>query len=173
MTIDIPTIDNVLAAIDQEEAKLVTLMSSLDEEKVNAIPYEGSWTPVQLLNHVEQSNYGMGGRLAEPSAATDRDPAEKIARFKTVLQDETNKLKSPDFIIPGPGPYEKKKAIEDLQASFKNFRENARKATLNEVVEGLPTGPITKLEIIHFVLYHTQRHAHQMERICKALEEKG
>jgi len=40
----------------------------------------------------------------------------------------------------------------------------------NELITGLPLGPITKLEIIHFIFYHFQRHLIQMKRITEALK---
>ena len=66
--------------------------------------------------------------------------------------------------------YEKQASIDELNNSFEQFKESAESANLDELVEGMPLGPTTKLEIIHFVLYHTQRHLHQMKKICQALK---
>ena len=66
--------------------------------------------------------------------------------------------------------YEKMSSIEEITTSFNRFKESTAKANLNEQVEGLPFGPVTKWELIHFVLYHTQRHLHQMKKICGALK---
>ncbi len=72
--------------------------------------------------------------------------------------------------MPEEGIYERQATINKLNNSFAEFMENANTANLNDLVEGLPLGPITKLEIIHFTLFHTQRHLHQMKKICEALK---
>jgi hypothetical protein len=82
------------------------------------------------------------------------------------------KLTQPEFLVPEEQVYKKQSAIDELHNAFNVFRENVSGANVNELVEGLPLGPITKWEIIHFVLYHTQRHLHQMKNICEALQNK-
>jgi hypothetical protein len=89
-----------------------------------------------------------------------------------VFLDFSRKLTQPDFLVPENRVYEKKPAIDELNKSFNEFKVNASRANLNELLEGLPLGPITKLEIVHFVLYHTQRHLHQMKNICAVLNMK-
>ena len=59
--------------------------------------------------------------------------------------------------------------MQELKLAFNKLKENERKTDLTSLVEGLPLGPITKLEILHFSLYHTQRHLHQMKKIVAAL----
>jgi hypothetical protein len=81
-------------------------------------------------------------------------------------------MKSPEFIVPEEGTYEKQFSIDDLNKSFTQFKVNANISNSSELVEGLPLKPITKLEIIYFTLFHTQRHLHQMKKICNALKEK-
>jgi hypothetical protein len=74
--------------------------------------------------------------------------------------------------VPGTGPFNKQVTIDELNESFGQFKENTNKADLNEIVKGLPLGEITKLEILHFVLYHTQRHLHQLKNIYDGLKMK-
>ena len=80
-------------------------------------------------------------------------------------------MNSPEFIVPEAGPYDKQVAIDDLNNAFQQLKENAEAADTGVMVEGLPFGPVTKLELIHFTLFHTQRHLHQMEKICKTLSD--
>ena len=81
-------------------------------------------------------------------------------------------MKSPDFIVPEEGPYEKQAITEELTNALMHLKESSVNANLSDLVKGLPLGDITKLEILHFVLYHTQRHRHQMNKICDALKNK-
>jgi len=160
----------LLTAIDESVSELVSLMSSLDESKINSVPYKDSWTAAQLLRHVTKSTSGMAKAMRSESKPAVRDPGEKILHLKKAFLDFSTKMKSPDFIVPEEGPYEKQAVINEINKSFQEFKESTNKASLNDIVEGLPLGEITKLEILYFVLYHTQRHLHQMKKIYGALK---
>ncbi|HUM47543.1 MAG TPA: DinB family protein [Chitinophagales bacterium] len=164
--------NEIFTATGDAISQLIDLMLSVDENKINVVPYEGSWTAPQLLTHVRKSINGMAKAMLMEGKPADRDPGEKIEVLRDTFLDFSKKLKSPDFIVPEEGIYERQTVINKLIESFNRFKENTNSANLNELVEGLPLGPITKLEILHFVWVHTQRHLHQMKKISNALEEK-
>jgi len=172
MTTETKDKNEILASTAEAVSQLTDLMQSVDEKKINTVPYEDSWTAPQLLRHVTKSIDGMAKTMLMNAKPAERDPGERIEELKKVFLDFSKKMKSPEFIVPEEGTYEKQPAIDDLNRSFNQFRENANTANPNDLVEGLPLGPITKLEIIHFVLFHTQRHLHQMTKICDALKDK-
>ena len=162
----------ILSAISDAISRITDLMSAVDEDKVNTVPYEGSWTAPQLLRHVTKSINGMTRAMQMEAKPAKRDPSERIDELKKIFLDFSKKLTQPDFIVPEERIYEKQSSIEELNKSFSRFKESAAGANLDDLIEGLPLGPTTKLEIIHFVLYHTQRHLHQMKKICEALKNK-
>ena len=166
------TKEEILSAIGEAVSDMGGLMESLDETRVNTVPYEDSWTAGQLFNHVTKSINGLAGAMLKEAPETGRDPAEKVAGFQKTFLDFSTKMQSPDFIIPGAGPYQKQQTIEALKQAFEVLKENAGKANLNELLTGLPMGDATKLELLHFVLYHTQRHLHQLRKITDALLSK-
>lgn len=162
--------NQVTSATGDAISELTDLLAAVDEDKVNTIPYEGSWTAPQLLRHVTKSINGMTKALQMDAQPAERNPGERIEELKKVFLDFSIKLTQPEFIVPEEMIYEKQVSIEELNKSFNLFKESAESSNLFELVEGLPLGPITKLEITHFVLYHTQRHLHQMKKICGALK---
>ena len=164
--------NEIITATCEAVAQLTDLLSSVENAKINIVPYEGSWTAAQLLRHVTKSIAGMAKAVDTNAKPTGRNPGERIEELKMVFLDFSKKMKSPEFIVPEEGTYEKQSVIDDLNKSFNQFKENANNANLNELVEGLPLGPVTKLEIVHFTLFHTQRHLHQMKKICNALKDK-
>lgn len=170
MIVEMTNKNEVLTAIDESVAQLLDLASSLDETKFNIIPYKDSWTAGQLMRHVTKSTNGIAKAMRAESKPADRDPGKKIPELKKAFLDFSSKMSSPEFIVPEPGPYEKKATINEFNNSFERMKENTQRASLNDVVEGLPFGNITKLELLHFVLYHTQRHIHQMKKILDALK---
>ncbi len=77
-------------------------------------------------------------------------------------------MKSPDFVVP-PDIYYKK---EDLLRSFEDINERINQAlqtldlTKTCLAFELPVyGFLTRLESLYFILYHTQRHLHQLKNI--------
>lgn len=170
MTTETLDTNEILSAIADTISELTDLMSAVNEDKVNTIPYDGSWTAPQLLRHVTKSINGMTKSMHMDAKPAERNPGERIEELKKIFLDFSKKLTQPDFIVPEERIYEKQSSVEELNHSFNRFKESTDNANLDDLIEGLPLGPITKLEIIHFVLYHTQRHLHQMKKICKALE---
>ncbi|MEO7046718.1 MAG: DinB family protein, partial [Ferruginibacter sp.] len=147
--------NEALSSITEAITQLTKLMSSVDEDKINTIPYEGSWSALQLLMHVAKSIDAMSNALQIDGKPTERDPGERIEELKKVFLNFSNKLQSPEFIIPEAGIYERQPTIDKLNDAFALLRENVETANLNQLVEGLPFGPVTKLEIIYFTLFHT------------------
>ncbi|MES2431295.1 MAG: DinB family protein [Bacteroidota bacterium] len=170
MTKEVLTKDELFVSIDDTFTQLAQLLSSLDENGINKIPYQGSWTPGQLIRHVTKSTNGMAqAMLASPKLA-ERDVTQNVHQLKKTFLDFSKKINSPEFIIPEDEIYNKENSLKELNQSFEKLKENANKADLNNLVEGLPFGPTTKFELLHFVLFHTERHLHQMRRICEGLK---
>lgn len=164
--------EEILTAISDAVSDMGGLMQSLNENQVNTVPYADSWTAGQLFSHVTKSINGMAGAMLKESAPTERDPGEKIAMLRETFLNFSTKMQSPDFIIPDDGPFEKQTSIEALEKAASTFKENTSKANLKDVVTGLPFGDVTKLELLHFLLYHTLRHLQQMHKIADALNGK-
>jgi hypothetical protein len=80
-------------------------------------------------------------------------------------------MKSPEFFIPEEEICTRQTSVEELTQSFEKLKEHSNKAKLDDLVEGLPFGPTTKLELLHFVLYHTERHLHQLKKIAEAVKQ--
>jgi DinB superfamily len=163
--------NELLASTDKAISEMLDLMSPMDNEEVNTVPYKDSWTAAMLFRHVSKSLIAMSGVMRMDAKPAQRDPGEKIPELKKAFLDFSVKMKSPDFIVPENGPYEKQSIFKELKNSLSQLKESAVHANLPDLVEGLPLGPITKLEILHFVMYHSQRHLHQMKKICKALDK--
>ena len=172
MTTEILDKNEIVTATNNVVSELIELISSLDENDINTIPYEGSWTAAQLLRHISKSMKGMAKTLQMDAKPADRDPGQRVEELKKIFLDSSNKFESPDFIVPEEEVYKKQYSIAELRNAFKEFEENINNISLNELIESAVLGPITKWEIIHFVLYHTQRHLLQMQKICAALKVK-
>ena len=83
--------------------------------------------------------------------------------------DFQTKYQSPDFIVPSKNIYDPELLLKELQASMQLIRERMYEDDLDELINHPAFGDISKFEILHFVLYHTQRHVRQIKEIAAAL----
>jgi hypothetical protein len=172
MTTETSDTNQILSKTNDAISEIAELMSAVEERNVNTVPYEGSWTSPQLLRHLTRSMIGMNRAMQASGKPADRDPGERIEQLRGIFLDFSKTFNRPDFTAPEVRDYQKEQAVEEFKRAFDKLSESARHANLNELVDLPPLGPITKLEILHFVLYHTQRHLHQMRKICGALKNK-
>ena len=161
--------NEIIPALLVVAMQVVGLARSLDEEKWNTIPYKGSWTPAQLVRHLLKSVSGIRPLVEKPSKPADRDPGERILQLKQNFLDITKTMQSPEFIVPEKMHYNKESLVTEFEAALSPLTK-LKDVNLNELITGLPLGPITKLEIVHFIFYHFQRHLIQMKRITEALK---
>src|SRR6266700_6832874 len=149
---------------------LLQAVSLFSKKEINTIPYTGSWTAGQVVEHITRSNDTIVQSLHINGYVTKRKPDERIPELKELFLDFTIKLESPDFILPTRDIYEKEVLVADLEKSVLQIREARNRINLIEALNHPAFGEITKLEIVHFALYHTQRHLHQLHKIYRALK---
>ena len=157
-------------SLDETTSQLQQMISSLNENEINIIPFENSWTSAQLVTHVTKSNKAIVQALHMEGKKTERNPGERAQELKTTFLNFTTKFQSPEFIVPTEKTYQKETLITDLKKSNKQLEEMRDKVNLSEIISLPAFGEITKLELLYFVLYHTQRHIHQLKNILKSLE---
>jgi len=161
----------LLEKIRDTVTEMTTIMQSLSTEQINKIPYPGSWTAAQLCRHVYKSAKGVSGVMMKPSKQTERVADARAEELQKVFLNFDTKFQSPESIVPEEGPYEKEESTSKLKNVFEQLIETSSRANESEMIEGLPFGDATKLEVIHFILYHTQRHLHQLKGIERALKD--
>jgi hypothetical protein len=159
----------ITAQIDETGQELYQLVASLTEEQFNTVPFIDSWTPAQLAVHVTKSNNAIAQGMSMEGKPALRTPAERVAELKKIFLDFNHKMKSPEFIMPRPGLYEQAATLAALKKSIDQLQEKSRLADLFEVIIFPALGEITKLELLYFVVYHTQRHVHQLRNIVAHL----
>ena len=110
----------------------------------------------------------MDQLLYAPAQPADRDPEERAASLKDIFLNFETKMKSPDFILPEDKHYEKTELEGPLEETKDKMIEAAQNVNLTEVAplsDGHPLEGSTKLELVHFITYHTMRHNHQLKKI--------
>lgn len=164
MTKEISYKEELMAQLEQTTSRLLQLVEAFGQQEINDIPFEGSWTAAQVADHITKSNSSIAKALTLKGSEINRDPGERIQELKEIFLDFNTRLKSPNFILPSQDIYEREIVIRELGESVERVKEIAREQDLSEMISHPAFGDITKYEILHFVLYHTQRHIHQLEK---------
>lgn len=150
----------------------IALLDSAPESTINKIPFKGSWTAAQTAQHLIKAGRGMPEIFKNPAPKAKRQPDEKVGEWKEIMLDPDSKMESPEFIVPEDRQYNKEKLINDTESIRKQTLEILKTADMDEIPdmeEGNPLKGSTKLELLYFVIFHTQRHNRQMRKILETL----
>jgi len=161
--------------LEETLSNFIQHVASFSTEDFNKVPFAESWTPGQVAEHIRISIDGMAKVLIGPVKETQRKPDEKVANLKEVFLNFSVKMKSPDFVVPETREYNK----DEMQSSLEKVKSDLIKVSEQEDLTktclgfDFPNlGYLTRMEIISFVLFHTQRHTHQLQNIYTVLKEK-
>lgn len=160
--------NNLFEQLDETTDELISLLSPLNEEQLNKIPFEGSWTAAQLATHITMSIAAMAKSINE-QGETGRKPDEKVAWLENAFLDLSSKLEVRDFIRPEERTYTKDEVMTTLQTAITDFRQNASNNKLNDVITHFIFKDISKYEIVVFIIVHTQRHVQQLKGIINSI----
>ncbi len=158
----------VLAALNETLEDFTETLSTFGEHEFNDIPFDGSWTPGQVGQHVILSVTFFTDLLAGPDTPTGRLPDMHVANLKAAFLNFEHKMQSPDFIIPPAIDYNKLEQLDELERLQERLNDIIAQADMSLTCTGseLPTmGYLTRTEIAHFLVYHTTRHTHQLRNI--------
>jgi len=146
-------------------------VAALSQSAVNTVPFSGSWTAAQVIEHLCKSDEAIIKVLNGPVQPTNRSPDEMVNNLRATFLDFSTKLSSPDFIIPSNQTFDK----ESLIGAFRAGREQIGKAIQTLDLTATCHMPIfgepTRLELIAFVIFHTMRHTNQVKHISEKLAD--
>lgn len=165
-TVQIATLIN---NIEQVTDTLVQLLQSANEWELNHKPGPEKWSMAQVADHITLSNNSIAKALALKGKPVDRDPGERIEELKGIFLDFQKKFQAPEFIVPTKDIYNPQLLLKELQESIQRIRMRMYEDDLDELINHPAFGNISKFEILHFVLYHTQRHLRQIKEIAATL----
>jgi uncharacterized protein len=159
---------NIAETLKKTTDDFINLLREFDENQINKVAFEGSWTPGQVADHLIKSEKNLPDVLTSETVPTERKADEKIAALESIFLDFGTKLKSPVSIIPSDEPLDKAELIQTLG-------EIRNKLIQIAAIEDLSTtctkrsfpgiGKLTRWEWLNFVVFHSTRHARQIRNI--------
>lgn len=133
-------------------------------------PAENKWSAAQVARHLIKANSGFPQMVSGESETTDRNVSEKVDQIKRDFLNFDLPMESPDFIAPEDRIYEKEKLLNSLEIVKSEIGKTVETTDMTKTFKTfeLPVyGYLTGAETLAFVLYHTQRHIHQLEKLQK------
>lgn len=161
----------LLEELKQTQQELIAVAAAIPADKNDTIPFEGSWTAGQVLEHLCRSV--STGILRGNVQTVNRPADEKIAMVRAAFLDFTKKFSAPAFIVPVETTHNKEEQVAILTAKFDRLMDAVTAFNLAEectdfAIPGF--GNFTRLEWIAFHMIHTQRHLQQLRHITAALQ---
>jgi hypothetical protein len=147
----------------------ISTLEKFGDQQINEVPFEGSWTPGKVTDHIIKATSGIPDKHTEPAA---RPYDEKVPLMESVFLDLTSKFKSPAFVVPGDGPFNKTELIEKLRSLLHKHLQKIANMDVTALCLGfeLPTiGTMTRYEWFRFIVAHIKRHHFQLNNILDVM----
>lgn len=158
----------VVTEIDNINEKMFELFRKFDDSNFNKKEYQVGWSAGDLAEHLLLLDKKMIQILDGEKEPTKRDPEEKIEWLKSVFLNIENKRTAPEHLTPSNVDKDFKEILTELTQTRQELINIAgtRDLTLLCVnYEHKTFGMLTVAELIYLIIYHTERHIIQLNRI--------
>ena len=169
-------VKQLLSAFKTGTESFRATLASFDEREINTVTSHGRWSAAQVARHVHLSDRGMLQILNGKLSACKRDPEQNIQHIKADFLDYTSKSESPEFVRPAHKMYNKVKLIEDFLQTRDALEIKLGSGPLHLICDDFPfPGPdgMSGIELLSFIVYHTERHRHQLGMIKESISQEG
>ncbi|MCC9065716.1 DinB family protein [Flavobacterium piscisymbiosum] len=148
--------------------KLNESLSSFSEEEMNTVPFKGSWTPGQVVQHIILGNSGYPELFSGNTKKTIRKYDEHVKELEGIFLNFSTKMDAPDFLRPEMKNYNQNAltlSLLKIESDLLNASEDydLTLTCLDFQIPGFEH--FTIYEWINFALVHSQRHTHQLQKI--------
>jgi uncharacterized damage-inducible protein DinB len=163
------TTNEFLLEFEAATNAFIEKVAALSQSAINTIPFSGSWTAAQVIEHLCKSDQAMIQALNGPVQPTTRQPDEMVGNLRAIFLDFSTKLPSPEFIIPSEETFDKENLINEFKAGRAQIGKAIQTLDLTATCHMPIFGEPTRMELIAFVIFHTIRHTNQVKHITEKL----
>lgn len=159
--------DKIFADFTATTDHFIAALNTFSPGDFNTKRSDGGWSAGQVGEHMNKS-HGLGDLLQGTTTDTERDPAAFVPNLKSTFLNFEEKMQSPEFVVPEDKIYGKQDMIASLSAKIADTKMAIRDLDLSLTCTDfvLPqTPPMTRLEWVYFLIYHTQRHTEQLKKL--------
>lgn len=145
----------------------IEVLSRFDEAVINEAPFDGSWTPAQVAQHIILATDGLPDSKIKPA---DRAFDALLPKIRPWWEDLSKKFKSPEPLLPD----KKSRTKDELLSELKRVRDKdletiaTKDLTVICLDFELPSiGYLTRYEWLEFIRMHLKRHTFQLTNMLK------
>ena len=171
----IPDIHKLCTDLDNNTRLFLDILDTVPPDKLHQKNAQTAWCIMDCAEHMLICEQGVARALqgaAEP--VTDRAPNSKVPDISHSFMDFDKRLRvmgEPDTL---EGGYQ---STADFSKAFRQNRESVKATLQKEPVDWLCKdmehpifGFMTRIEWVYYLIYHTERHLQQINRIEASLE---
>ncbi|GAO41928.1 DinB family protein [Flavihumibacter petaseus] len=143
----------------------ISTLESFPEDRINKVPFPGSWTPAQVAVHITKATRGVPDHQTKPS---DREVDAMLPKIRPWWEDLNQKFKAPEPLLPDDGHHEKSALLAALKAARETDLTIIKGKDLSEICMDFPLptiGFLTRYEWLWFIQMHLKRHLFQLENM--------
>lgn len=152
-------------ALAQASRNFRLLLASFSAEQFNKSPFEGSWTPGQVGEHILLADKNLKRALSTSGMAITREADERVPQLRDTFLNMNVKFTSAAIIDPPAIHYDMTELIEQFNSSRTDLSNLLQTSELSELHTHSLLGEVSKLELLWVVVYHTRRHTLQLENM--------
>lgn len=160
-------------ALDAAFKNFKAALSSIDEDKINKVPFQGSWTPAQVTMHIILATDGVPDGS---TSAPDRTADAMLPAIRPWWEDLSQKFQAPEPLLPDDRERSRDELISELDRVHQKDLHILGERDLTEICLdfALPTiGYLTRFEWLWFIEMHLNRHAYQLKKIHETFATHG
>lgn len=162
----------VLTEIEDVKKQLVQALGSFNDQSINKKPAADSWCAGEVAEHLIKSTGSIAQFIRMDGEKISRPADERVEELKSIFLDFSRTFQSPEFILPNRPHYAVASLTAEVENTYDELLRAADNADLNETVSHKAFGKVSKLELLYFVLFHTQRHIQQILRISNTINNQ-
>ena len=150
---------------------LTQIISVLNDEQLNTIPFEGSWTVGQVTEHIIKSSSGIpDGNTTAPNREID----SYVPELKKIFENMEEKAQADPSLWPGDAPHDSNVLLQALEENKQALLQIALQKEPDDLCMDMefPTlAYLTRYEWLSFIIVHTRRHTNQIRNILQHLHK--
>ena len=158
----------LLAHLKVTFSELEKAVLHFNETTFNQKPAGSNWSPAMVAQHLILAGTDIDKVLLGNTKATDGEADGKVEDIRNILLNLDHKMTSPAFIEPADQSYSveaQQEKLNNIGMSIVNIVPDLDLTLTCTDFEMPFLGYLTRLELISFVMFHTQRHTHQLREM--------
>ena len=168
--------DAYIKKLEDNTKRLLDKVDSLNSDIIFSEIQEG-WNINEVLEHIYLTDKAIIYFISQPSdQISNDDEIVGEGKLKRVVAEKREyKIQSPEFLKP-KGEFKSieqfKDVFSDLRSSIITDIKNGKLKIDNRIHKHFVLGDMTILDWLNFIVYHTDRHLHQIDDILNLVEKE-